>query len=281
MNFILTAFVFGCLYSLVGLSGAYIYRRLRLVSVAQAAVLGTSAYVFAIHETRGGLTYLSAILAVVAAAAVGSILVGLSERVVGEDYALLTFAVQMMWSGIVSNWTGLTRGPLGISGLGDRLSLGSINPLYGYAVSSAILASGTFWLARRQEVSLFSNGAAVVARSSELASTVGIPPLFVRLQVGAASGAVAGVAGVFLALFVSFVDPSSYSIETAVVILAISFFGLTGNLGKILLGSALLVLVPEMARFAGMAGARAGYLQLLLAGTAICVGSGAFLRSPH
>ncbi len=278
MNFILTVFVYVCLYFLSGLSGAYLYRRLQLISVAQGAVLGTSAYAFAIHETRGGTGHLDTVLAVVAAVAVGSVLVGLSERVVGEDYALLTFALQMMWSGIVSNWTELTHGPLGISGLGAGLWL-AINPIYGYALISGVLAGGILWIMQRREPSVFSGATAVVARSSELASTVGIPPLLIRLQVGAVSGAVAGIAGLLLALFVTFVHPSSYGIDTSVVILAIGFFGLTGNLGKILLGSALLVVVPELARFVGMAGARAGYLQLFLAGAAICVGAGGFLRA--
>jgi len=46
---------------------------------------------------------------------------------------------------------------------------------------------------------------------------------------------------------------------------------LRGNLGRILLGSVLLVLVPQLARFAGLENSRAGYLQLLIAGAVVCL----------
>lgn len=278
MSFVLTALTLFFLYFLAGLAGTYTYRRLGLISVAQGAVLGTAAYAFALLEANEVPVYLAAFAAVVGAACVGAVAVGLSERVVGEDYALLTFALQMMWSGVVSNWTALTRGPLGIAGVGVQISLGSAASRYVYAAASAIGAIGILWIAHRQEKSLFSNGAAVVARSSELASTVGLKPLATRVQVGLASGAVAGSAGLLFALFVTFVHPSSFGIDLSVLILAISFFGLTGSLGKVLLGTAFLVLVPELARFAGMPGARAGYLQLLLAGIAVCMGAVVFLR---
>jgi len=278
MNFVLTILTFVFLYFLAGLAGAYTFRRLDAISVAQAAVLGTSAYAFAILQMRGLPTYLSVIGAILTAALVGGMAVGLSERTIGEDYALLTFALQMIWSGIVSNWTNVTRGPLGISGVGLQIRFGSTAPAFVYAAASAILALGILWIAHRGESSLFASGAAVVARSSELASTVGLRPLATRFQVGVASGVVAGLAGLLFALFVTLVHPSLFGIDVSVVILAISFFGLTGKLVKILLGSALLILVPELARFAGLPGARAGYLQLLMAGFTVSVGAVVFFR---
>ena len=271
MNYVLILVTFACLYSVAGLSCAHLYRRLRLVSVGQAAVLGTGAYTFAILQTHGLPIAISVLVTILAAVVFGAVIAGLSERAVGEDYALLTFAIQMMWSGVVANWTGFTRGPMGISGLGAGLSLGSVDPLYLYTALSAVVAVGIFWLVQRQETGPFSRSTAVVARSSELASTIGVHPLWSRFQVGAVSGALAGAAGLLLTLFVTYVAPSSFGIDVGVTILAISFFALKGNLGKIFLGTSVLVLVPQLARFAGLQSSRAGYLQMLLAGGAVCL----------
>jgi branched-chain amino acid transport system permease protein len=271
MNFFLILITFACLYSVAGLSCAYLYRRLRLVSVGQAALLGTGAYTYAILQTQGEPFAINVFVTVCFSAIFGAVIVGMSERSVGEDYALLTFAIQMMWSGVIANWTQFTRGPLGISGLGAGLLLGSLDPLYLYSGLSVIAAGTALWLAQRHENGAFSGNAAVVARSSELASTIGVRPMWIRFQVGAVSGVLAGVAGLLLALFVTYVAPSSFGIDVGVTILAISFFALRGSLAKILLGSCLLVLVPELARFAGLQSSRSGYLQLLLAGGAVCL----------
>lgn len=271
MNFILTLVTFACLFSIAGLSCVYVYRRLRLVSVGHAALLGTGAYTFAILQTHGFATAINVLLTILSAVIFGAVIVGLSERAIGEDYALLTFAIQMMWSGVVANWTGVTRGPMGISGLGAGLSLGTVDPLYLYTALSVVITAGIFWLVQGNETGPFPRGTAVVARSSELASTIGMFPLWSRFQVGAISGALAGVSGLLLTLLVTYVAPSSYGIDIGVTILAISFFALKGNLGRIFLGTGLLVLVPQLARFAGLQNSRAGYLQMLLAGAAICL----------
>lgn len=271
MNFSLILLTSTCLFATAGLSCAYLYRRLRLVSVGHGAMLGTGAYTYAILTTHGFPFAINLLLTLISTCIFAAAVTCLSERTVGEDFALLTFAIQMIWSGIVANWTAVTRGPMGISGLGTGPSFRNFEPLYLWAPLSAILVAAAFWAVHRQELGSFPHNTAVVARSSELASTIGLSPLLSRFQVGVASGTLAAGAALLLTLFQTYVSPPSYGIEIGVTILAIGFFALRGSLGRILLGSVLLVLVPQLARFAGLENSRAGYLQLLLAGAVVCL----------
>jgi len=271
MNFSLILLTSTCLFATAGLSCAYLYRRLGLVSVGHGAMLGTGAYTYAILASHGFPFAINVLVTLVSTCVFAAGITCLSERAVGEDYALLTFAIQLMWSGIIANWTALTRGPMGISGLGTGPSFRAFEPLYLWAPLSAILAAASFWAVHRQELGWFPRNTAVVARSSELASTIGLSPLLSRFQVGVVSGALAAGAALLLTLFQTYVSPSSYGIEVGVTILAIGFFALRGNLGRILLGSVLLVLVPQLARFAGLQSSRAGYLQMLIAGAVVCL----------
>jgi len=93
--------------------------------------------------------------------------------------------------------------------------------------------------------------------------------LAAKVAVMSVSGSVAGAAGALYASYVSFVDPSSFTVMESVGILAMVIVGGAGGLWGPIVGAVLLVTLPEVLRFVGLPGAAAGSVRQILYGTAL------------
>jgi len=61
----------------------------------------------------------------------------------------------------------------------------------------------------------------------------------------------AGIAGSLYAHYITFIDPSSFTVSESISILLMVVFGGMGSLQGSLLGATILVLLPEALRFLG------------------------------
>jgi branched-chain amino acid transport system permease protein len=66
------------------------------------------------------------------------------------------------------------------------------------------------------------------------------------------SAAVASIGGSIYAYYITFIDPTSFTIMESIFILSIVIIGGAGNLKGSIAGAAFLIFVPEMLRFIGM-----------------------------
>ena len=66
------------------------------------------------------------------------------------------------------------------------------------------------------------------------------------------SAMLASIAGVLYAHYISYIDPTSFTIDESIFILSIVIIGGMRNMWKIALAAAFLVLLPEALRFLGM-----------------------------
>jgi len=66
------------------------------------------------------------------------------------------------------------------------------------------------------------------------------------------SSAIASVGGSLYAYYITYIDPTSFTITESIFILSIVIIGGAGNLKGSIAGAALLVFIPEMLRFVGM-----------------------------
>jgi len=79
-------------------------------------------------------------------------------------------------------------------------------------------------------------------------------------------GALAGVAGALYAHYVSFIDPTSFTVGESIFMLTIVIVGGTGSIIGSVVGAELLVIVPEALRFLGVPSAIAANLRQILYG---------------
>jgi len=75
--------------------------------------------------------------------------------------------------------------------------------------------------------------------------------------------AYAGIGGVFFAHYTGYIDPSSFTIMETIIILCMGVLGGTGSITGSILGAALLIILPELLRLAGVTGNLSIHRQLL------------------
>lgn len=79
----------------------------------------------------------------------------------------------------------------------------------------------------------------------------------------------AAVPGALYAHYVSFIDPTSFTIHESIFILSIIIVGGMGNLWGSLAAAAFMILVPEAMRFVGLPGGIAANVRQMLYGAAL------------
>jgi ABC-type branched-chain amino acid transport system, permease component len=81
----------------------------------------------------------------------------------------------------------------------------------------------------------------------------------------------AGIAGSLYAHYITFIDPSSFTVMESITILLMVVFGGMGNLWGSLIGAAVLVIFPELLRFMGMPSSVAAPVRQMLFGLLLVV----------
>jgi len=109
-------------------------------------------------------------------------------------------------------------------------------------------------------------------RDDELAArSLGIPVDWLKLQAFALASALVGVAGGLYACYVSYIDPTSFSLNESILMLSMVIIGGTGNVRGPLVGAAVLILLPEALRFMSLPDAIAANVRLLAYGLLLII----------
>lgn len=185
---------------------------------------------------------------------------------------MVSIAVQALIYAILYNWTGLTHGPFGITGIPrpnifnyQLVTKESIFVLYGFIALG--LGGGVAVL----KWSPFGR-ALQAMRDDELAArSVGVPVDVLKIQAFALAAILVGMAGGLYAAYVSFIDPTSFSLNESILMLSMVIVGGTGNVRGPLVGAAVLILLPEALRFVNLPDAIAANVRLLVYGLLLVI----------
>ncbi len=239
-----------------------------LLSVAHAAFFGIGAYASTLMMTQLGFGFFGALTLGILITGTIAITIGLVlSRFHGDYYALASLGFNVITWSILLNWETLTRGPLGIPGI-------SRPNIFGFPITSNLLFLGlalvilaiAFLIAHG--IANSSLGRALQAiREDELALSVfGYRTSHYKLFIFVAGAMIAALAGALFAPFLSFIDPSAFTVNDSIFMLAIIIVGGLGNLRASLLGAALMVLLPEAMRFLGFPTSIAGQMRQVVYG---------------
>ena len=217
------------------------------VSLGQAGFYALGAYASAILTTRLGLGFWTGLpVAIALGAAVGVILALASLRVSGPYLAMVTIAFGIIVEHGLIEWDALTMGFGGIANI-PRPRLGALEltlPLYYYVVALAVVVS--LLLARNLQRSSWGR-ALVAVRDSEIAAeSVGLNPYWVRTVAFTLSAAFAGTGGCLYAHLAGFVSPDSFTMQASILFLLIVLFGGLGRVMGPVVGSIVLIVLPEL-----------------------------------
>ncbi|SHE53921.1 branched-chain amino acid transport system permease protein [Desulfacinum infernum DSM 9756] len=212
-----------------------------LLSFGHAMFFGTGAYVTAVALAHlPGLSVGSAILLSVAAATLAGVVTGaLLLRHKGSYFALLTLAFNALFYAVATKWHSVTGGDDGLSVnrpnldfLGVHLDLSDITTFYYFALITVGALIGYCWHFTHTAM---GRTVLLVRENEERMKFLGYDTNISRLLLFTFTGALAGCAGSYYALFFEFTSISAISIEMTTTVLLMTFIGGTGSfLGPVL-----------------------------------------------
>lgn len=242
------------IYSLLSVSLNLIVGYAGLLSIAHAAFFGVGAYVAALLAINLHTPFLANIVCAVILAGLLGVLVGVPALRLQDDYfAIATFAFQVITFSIMNNWVSLTNGPLGLPGIPTPEIIGwQIDSRIEYFVLVSLLCLIVVWFSFQIGHSPFGRVLKSIREDEVFTQELGKNISFFKVAIFVIGAGMASVAGVIYAYYISFIDPTSFTVMESIFIISIVIIGGAGNIWGSILGAAFLVILPEALRFTGM-----------------------------
>lgn len=244
-----------------------------LVSFCHAAFYGIGAYTYALLVHSADAYPLAALLGAVVATAVIALPLGaVALRFRGDLFLFVTLGFQMIVFVILYNWIGLTNGPYGIAGIPRPELFGfTVRTTAGYAglvvAMNLILLPLLFALYR----SPFGITLKALRENEAAGEALGIHANRVYLQAFVVAAAFAAIPGAFYATYVTYIDPTSFTLRESIFQVAILLLGGAGNRKGPFIGVVIMLLLPEALRFVGLPDAVAHNLREIIYGFLLIV----------
>lgn len=251
MNYIFHILVMVCLYGLLGLTLNLVVGYSGMLSLCHGAFYGIGAYASTLLMTKLGWPYVPSFLASVLICGAIAYLISIpSIRFHGDFFVLATLAFQFITFSIFYNWTSLTRGPYGISGI-PRPSVGewTVKSPWMFFVLALFVAVSVGLVIWRLSHSPYGRALQAIRDNELAAQALGKNVNRFKRSAFALAGMLAAAAGVLFAGYTSYIDPTSFTLDESVFILCVVIIGGAGNLRGPIVGAVILVLLPELLRF--------------------------------
>lgn len=206
------------------------------------AFAGLGGYGVAILTTRSGVApipaaFISVLLAVSIAAVFSVVLL----RLRGVYMAIVSINLVVVFVAVATNWTSLTGGALGITGLPLAASTNTL------LIGTVVIAAGFALVSRTK----FGESTVVMTADRTLAASLGMRVRRTQFTLALASAALAAWAGAMNAYWLGLVAPANYGFETSVAVIAMVILGGEGFWWGPLVGAAVFTAVPEWTRSLG------------------------------
>lgn len=271
MDYIIHLLIIVSLYSSLAISLNLLVGFTGILSVTHAAFYGIGAYATAILMKTLGFSFLASVglgmlVTLVIALMVGFVL----SRVRDDYYALGSFGFNVIIYSLFLNWETLTKGPLGIFGIPRP-------EMFGYTFSSNVsflaLTVGVcslvvliaFYITR----SSFGRVLRAIRDDEEILAPFGYVSSRFKLMIFSVVALMASLCGSLYASYISFIDPSSFTLSESIFILTIIILGGLASIRGSVIGAVILILLPEVLRFIGLPNEIAAQLRVIIYGAAL------------
>ncbi len=224
-----------------------------LLDLGYIAFYAIGAYVYSfLASGQFGLHW--PFLAILPVAAVAAGIFGVSFgaptlRLRGDYLAIVTLGFGEIIQIVANNATGLTNGPQGVYNL-DTPSV------FGYRIDSSaryyyllvVLCVLVVVVVSRLASSRIGRAWAAIREDEDAARAAGINTVRMKLLAFCIGAMIGGLAGPVFAANEAFVSPVSFSLDQSILVLAMVVLGGMGSVRGVIVGAAILVLVPEFLR---------------------------------
>ncbi len=244
-----------------------------LLNLGHVAFFGIGAYTSTLLVTDDGVPYLAGIVAAAGLAGfTGWLLAFPTARLEGDYLALATLGFSFIVESLMRNLDSVTRGPLGIPGIPKPSFFGiTVESSTAYFVFALVVAGLCIGIMYRLVESRFGRLLEAVRDDEEAAAASGVNVFANKSLALTISAAFAGIAGSLYAHYITFIDPSTFSIHEIILLFSIIIVGGLASWKGAMVGTVIILLLPEPLRFIGLPSSIVGparqmiYAALLLA----------------
>ena len=217
------------------------------INLAQAAFFGLGAYAVGLGTSDLHVSFWLALVAGACVALVMGAFLGMSTLRLGGHYlAMVTISFQQIITLVMINWIPVTHGPDGVGNIARPALFASGHGFLGLCVVALALVGYLVW--HLPETKLGRSMRAV--RDNELAASVsGIDVYRVKVAAFALCALLGGIGGGLFAGGFAYVSPDQFSFAESIVFLTMALLGGVASPIGALIGTALLIVLPETLRF--------------------------------
>jgi len=217
------------------------------INLAQAAFFGFGAYAVGLGTADLHLNFWVALAMGAGVALVMGALLGMTTLRLGGHYlAMVTISFQQIVTLIMVNWIPVTHGPDGIGNIKRPAMFESAHAFLALCVLAMALIGYIVW--RLPQTPLGRSMRAI--RDNEMAAGVaGINVYRVKVAAFALSAVLGGIGGGFFAGGFAYVSPDQFSFAESIVFITMTLLGGVASPAGALIGTALLIVLPESLRF--------------------------------
>lgn len=244
-----------------------------LPAMGQSAFFCVGAYTSSLVALHFGISpWITLIAAAITAGTLGWFVSLSASRLAGDFLALATFCFAVVVQSLAINWTSLTRGPLGLSGIASFSFLGlELDTAWTFFPVVIIFCGATVLVSCRIVDSPFGRILQGIREDEVITVSLGRDPEAYKRMVFTIGAFFAGIAGTLYAHYISYIDPMSFTPMESVTILLMVVFGGMGSISGSLIGASTLVLLPEALRFIGLPASMAAPVRQMVYGGLLVV----------
>ncbi len=274
MNYFLHLLIMVNLYIVLTLGLNLLVGYTNLLSLSHAAFYGIGAYLSVLALMKFHFTLVPTLLFAIAGTALLAYLIGkISIRLKGDYFVLVTLGFQMIVFAILYNWVDVTRGPYGIPGIPapNILGLVEISGIPGFLALSVISTIIVVFLFRRLVHSPFGRVLKGIRDDEVGILSIGRDVTAFKVKAFVTGSAMAAVSGFLYATYVSYIDPTSFTLDESIFIVSAVLIGGAGTVRGSIAGAVFVVLLPEILRFLGMPDSIAANMRQIIYGLLLMI----------
>jgi len=230
-----------------------------------------SAYTSAILATQYGWPlWVNLPLGMMAAGVVALPVALVALRTVEDYFIICTMGMGVILFSVMNNWMELTRGPMGIPGIPAVSLFGhSLTEKWEWVLLAGFFYALVFYVAHNFKRSALGRILVGISEDEIFCQSLGKNVGLAKLQSFVLGAMLAAVPGALYAHYVSYIDPTSFTIQESIFVLSIIIVGGMGNLWGSLAAATFMILVPEALRFVGLPSGIAANVRQMLYGAAL------------
>ena len=251
MNYFFHILIMIAIYLILTLSLNLLMGFTGLFSLAHAAFYAIGAYISTLLMVKMGFNFFLTLPLVILGAMILAVIIAIpSLRLKGDYFLLSTLAFQIIVFSILYNWISLTRGPYGIPGIPKPRIFGfEFKEIPQYLILAGSIALLISLIFKRIYFSPFGRVLKSIREDEIVANALGKNTTKFKISAFIISGGLAAIAGSLYASYVTYIDPTSFTLDESIFIISIIIIGGAGNFKGPLIGTIIMIFLPEILRF--------------------------------